>query len=63
MSDGDLRGHLLDTLGTLFNSRGSNIKDFNLPRKSVITSSDFTIIYLMKSYLMMKALYWKNLKI
>jgi hypothetical protein len=42
MSDGDLRDHLLDTLGTLFNRRGSNINDFNIPRKSVITSSNFT---------------------
>jgi hypothetical protein len=42
MSDGDLRDHLLDTLGTLFNRRGTDINDFNLPRKSVITSSNFT---------------------
>jgi hypothetical protein len=42
MSDGDMRDHLLDTLGALFNRRGSNINDFNLPKKSVITSSNFT---------------------
>jgi hypothetical protein len=32
MSDGDLQDHLLDTLGTLFNRRGTNINDFKLPR-------------------------------
>jgi hypothetical protein len=40
MSENDLQDHLLDTLGDLLNRRGRNINDFNLPRKSTITTSD-----------------------
>jgi hypothetical protein len=41
MSDNKLRDHLLDTLDTLFSRRGSNINDFNLPRRShaIVVSS------------------------
>jgi hypothetical protein len=34
MTDNQLRDHLLDTLDTLFSKRGSNVNDFNLPKKS-----------------------------
>jgi predicted ribonuclease YlaK len=39
MSDIDLRDQLLETLEYLLNKRGSNITDFNLPRKSTNTNS------------------------
>jgi hypothetical protein len=39
MNDSDLKDHLLDTLGTLFSKRGSNINEFNLPKKSATTST------------------------
>jgi hypothetical protein len=42
MNENDLWDHLLDTLGTLFNKRGSSINNFNLPKKSTITSVDST---------------------
>jgi hypothetical protein len=42
MSDNDLRDHLLDTLADLLNRRGRNINDFNLPRKSVIGTVDYS---------------------
>jgi hypothetical protein len=32
----------LDTLGDLLNRRGLSINDFNLPRKSTITTADFS---------------------
>jgi hypothetical protein len=42
MSDNELRDHLLDTLDTLFSRRGSNINDFNLPRRSHATAVSST---------------------
>jgi hypothetical protein len=34
MNENELRGHLLDTLGIIFNKRGGNINDFNLPKRA-----------------------------
>jgi hypothetical protein len=34
MNENELRDHLLDTLGTIFNKRGGNINDFNLPKRA-----------------------------
>jgi hypothetical protein len=41
MLDVDLRDQLLQTLGVMFNKRGRNINEFNLPRESVPSSQDF----------------------
>jgi hypothetical protein len=38
MTENQLKDHLLDTLDSLFGRRGSNINDFNLPRRSNSTS-------------------------
>jgi hypothetical protein len=40
MSENDLRDNLLDTLGILLNRRGSNINDFNLPKRSTTAYID-----------------------
>jgi chromosomal replication initiation ATPase DnaA len=46
MNESELRDHLLDTLATIFNKRGANINDFNLPRTVSCSSASSTNHYI-----------------
>jgi chromosomal replication initiation ATPase DnaA len=46
MNENELRSHLLDTLGTIFNKRGTTINDFNLPKIVYGSSTSSTNHYI-----------------
>jgi hypothetical protein len=46
----EIKDHLIDKLSVLFNKYGSNIRDYNLPQKTILRGHPTVINILKKSY-------------